>query len=77
MSFQKTITVNVYQEILDEYIEHVKMFNIFMAKRHESDTYRNKVMEHHGKMQQIRSKLGWDVLLALERLTGKSIPVEL
>ena len=77
MSFQKIITVNVYQEILDEYIEHVKMFNIFFSKRHEGDTYRNKAMEHHGKMQQIRSKLGLDVLVALERLTGKSIPVEL
>ena len=77
MSLKKIITINVYPEILDEYIEHVKMFNILFAKRHESDTYRNKAMEHHGKMQQIRSKLGLDVLVALERLTGKSIPVEL
>ena len=77
MSFPVIITVNVNQEILDEYIEHVKSFNYYFAKRHESETYRNKAMEHHKKMQQIRSNLGWNVLLALERLTRKSIPVEL
>ena len=77
MSFPVIITVNVNQEILDEYIEHVKSFNYYFAKRHESETYRNKAMEHHEKMRQIQSNLGWKVLVALERLTGKSIPVEL
>ncbi len=77
MSFPVIITVNVNQEILDEYIEHVKSFNYYFAKRHESETYRNKAMEHYEKMLQIRSNLGWNVLLALERLTRKSIPVEL
>ena len=77
MNFPVIITVNVNQEILDEYIEHIKMFNILFAKRYESDTYRNKAMEHHEKMQQIQSNLGWNVLVALERFTGKSIPVEL
>lgn len=77
MSFPVIITVNVNQEILDEYIEHVKSFNYYFAKRQESETYRNKAMEHHEKMQQIQSNLGWNVLVALERLTGKSIPVEL
>lgn len=69
--------MNVNQEILDEYIEHIKSFNYFFANRHKSETYRNKAMEHHEKMRQIQSNLGWKVLLALERLTGKSIPVEL
>ena len=69
--------MNVNQEILDEYIEHIKSFNYFFAKRHQSDTYRNKAMEHHEKMRHIQPNLGWKVLVALERLTGKSIPVEL
>ena len=74
---KNNITVNVNQEILDEYIEHIKSFNYYFAKRHKSETYRNKAMEHHEKMRQIQSNLGWKVLVALERLTGKSIPVEL
>ena len=69
--------MNVNQEILDEYIEHINSFNYFFANRHKSETYRNKAMEHHEKMRQIQSNLGWKVLVALERLTGKSIPVEL
>ena len=77
MSFPVIITVNVNQEILDEYIEHVKSFNYYYAKRHESLTYRNKALDHHEKMQQIQSNLGWNVLVGLERFTGKSIPVEL
>lgn len=77
MNFPVIIAVNVNQEILDEYIEHVKSFNYYFAKRHESEDYRNKAMEHHEKMQQIKSNLGWNVLVALERFTGKSIPVEL
>lgn len=77
MSFPVIITVNVNQEILDEYIEHVKSFNYYFAKRHESETNRNKALEHHEKMQTIQANLGWNVLVALERLTGKSIPVEL
>lgn len=77
MNFPVNITVKVNQEILDEYIEHVKSFNYYFAKRHESETYRNKAMEHHEKMQQIKSGLGWNFLVALERLMGKSIPVEL
>lgn len=77
MSFPVIITVNVNQEILDEYIEHVKSFNYYFAKRHESETYRNKAMKHHENMQQIKSNLGWNVLVALERFTEKSIPVEL
>lgn len=71
------ITVNINQEILDEYIEHVKYFNFFFAKRHESEIYRNKAMEHQKKMNQIRENLGFCVLAALGRFTGKSIPVEL
>ena len=71
------ITVNVNQEIIDEYIEHIKSFNYYFANRHKSDTYRNKAIEHYEKMQQIKSNLGWNVLVALERFTGKSIPVEL
>lgn len=77
MSFPVIITVNVNPEILDEYIEHVKSFNSYFAMRHKSETYRNKAMEHYEKMQQIKSNLGWNVLVALERFTGKSIPVEL
>lgn len=76
MNFPVIITVNVNQEILDEYIEHVNSFNSYYAKRYKSEDYRNKAMEHHEKMQQIKSNLGWNVLVALERLTGKSIPVE-
>ena len=71
------ITLNVNDEIVDEYIEHVKYFNFFFAKRHESEIYRNKAMEQQKKMQQIRENLGWNVLMALEKFTGKSIPVEL
>ena len=71
------ITLNVNNEIIDEYIEHVKYFNFFFDKRHESETYRNKAMEHQKKMKQIRENLGWNVLMALEKFTGKSIPVEL
>ena len=77
MSFPVIITVNVNQEILDEYIEHVNSFNYYYAKRYKSEDYRNKAMEHYEKMQQIKSNLGWNVLVALERFTGKSIPVEL
>lgn len=75
MSFPVNITVNV--EILDEYIEHVKSFNYYFPKRHVRESYRNKAMEHYEKMQQIRSDLGLNILIALERLTGKSIPAEL
>ena len=71
------ITLNVNREIIDEYIEHVKYFNFFFDKRNESETYRNKAMEHQKKMNQIRECLGWNVLMALEKFTGKSIPVEL
>lgn len=77
MSFPVNITVNVDQEILDEYIEHVKSFNYYFPKRHVRESYRNKAMEHQEKMQQIRSNLGLNILIALEKLTGKSIPVEL
>lgn len=77
MSFPVIITVNVNPEILDEYIEHVKSFNSYFAMRHKSETYRNKAMEHYEKMQQIKSNLGWNVLVGLERFIGKSIPVEL
>ena len=77
MSFPVIITVNVDPEILDEYIEHVKSFNYYFAKRYESETYRNKALDHHEKMQQIKSNLGWNVLVGLERFIGKSIPVEL
>ena len=75
MSFPVNITVNV--EILDEYIEHVKSFNYYFPKRHVRESYRNKAMEHYEKMQQIKSNLGLNVLMVLERLTGKSIPAEL
>ena len=77
MSFPVNITVNVDQEILDEYIEHVKIFNYYFAKRYVRESYRNKAMEHQEKMQQIRSNLGLNILLALEKLTGKYIPAEL
>ena len=75
MSFPVNITVNV--EILDEYIEHVKSFNYYLPKRHVRESYRNKAMEHYEKMQQIKSNLGLNVLMVLERLAGKSIPAEL
>lgn len=71
------ITLNVNDEIVDEYIEHVKYFNFFFDKRNEGETYRKKAMEHRKKMNQIREYLGWNVLIALEKFTGKSIPVEL
>ena len=77
MNFPVIITVKVNPKILDEYIEHVKSFNSYFAMRHKSETYRNKAMEHYEKMQQIKSNLGWNVLVGLERFTGKSIPVEL
>ena len=77
MSFPVIITVYVDPEIIDEYIEHVKSFNYYYAKRHESLTYRNKALDHHKKIQQIQSNLGWNVLVGLARSTGKSIPVEL
>lgn len=76
MSYPVIMTVNVDAEVLDEYIEHVKQFNFYFNKRHECDSYRNKAMEHHEKMQTIQANLGWKVLMALERFTGKSIPVE-
>ena len=71
------ITLNVNKEIIDEYIEHVTYFNFFFAKSHESETYLKKAMENPKKMNQIRECLGWNVLMALEKFTGKSIPVEL
>lgn len=71
------ITVNVNPELLDEYIGHVKVCNYYFAKRHESETYRRKAMEHHKLMSEIQRHLGWNVLMALEKFTGKSIPVEL
>ena len=71
------ITLNVNNEIIDEYIEHVKYSNCFFAKRHESEIYRKNAMEHQKKMNQIRENLGWNVLMALEKFTGKSIPAEL
>lgn len=77
MSFPVNITVNVDQEILDEYIEHAKSFNYYFPKRHMREPYRDKAMEHHEKMQQIRSDLGLGVLMVLEKLTGKYIPAEL
>lgn len=40
------IKLNVNNEIIDEYIEHVMYFNFFFDKRHESETYRKKAMEH-------------------------------
>ena len=71
----KAISVKVNYEIIDEYIEHVKMYNYWYAKRHESEKYLKKAMEHHQKMNQILWNLGFNVLLTLERLTGKSIPI--
>ena len=40
------ITLNVNNEIIDEYIEHVKYFNFFFDKRNESENYRKNAMEH-------------------------------
>ena len=74
--FPVIITVNVDKEVLDEYIEHVRDFNYYFKKRHESNDFRCKAMEHHEKMMSIQQNLGWKVLIGLERLTGKSIPVE-
>ena len=74
MSNSVTISVKVDKEILDEYIEHVKMYNYWYAKRHESEKYLKKAMEHQKMMNQILWNIGLDVLLTLERLTGKSIP---
>lgn len=71
----KAISVKVNTEIIDEYIEHVKMYNYWYAKRHESETYLKKAVEHQKKMDEIHWNLGNSVLLTLERLTGKSIPV--
>ena len=71
----KAISVKVNYEIIDEYIEHVKMYNYWYAKRHESEKYLKKAMEQHQKMNQILWNLGFNVLLTLERLTGKSIPI--
>ena len=71
------ITLNVNNEIFDEYIEHVKYFNFFFDKRNESETYRKKAMEHQKKMNQIRENLGLNLLMALEKFTEKYIPVEL
>ena len=71
----KAISVKVNTEIIDEYIEHVKMYNYYYAKRHESEKYLNKAMEQHQKMNQILWNLGLGVLFTLERLTGKSIPI--
>ena len=77
MSNSVTISVKVDKEILDEYIEHVKMYNYWYAKRHESEKYLKKAIEHQKMMNQIHWNLGNNVLRALERLTGKSIPVQL
>ena len=77
MSYPVNISVKVDKEILDEYIEHVKMYNYWYAKRHESEKYLKKAMEHQKMMNQIHWNLGNSVLLTLERLTGKSIPVQL
>lgn len=73
----KAISVKVNYEIIDEYIEHVKYYNYWYAKRHESETYLKKAMEHQKIMNQRLWNLGLEVLRTLERLTGKSIPVQL
>lgn len=73
----KTISVKVNYEIIDEYILQVKYYNFYYAKIPESETYRKKAWEHQKKMNQILTNLGFDVLRALERSTGKSIPVQL
>ena len=72
----KAISVKVNYEIIDEYIEHVKMYNYWYAKRHESEKYLKKAMEHQKMMDEIHWNLGLNVLMALERVTGKSIPKE-
>lgn len=71
----KVVSVKVDKETLDEYIEHVKMYNYWYAKRHESEKCLNKAMEHSQKMNQIQWNLGLNVLMTLERVTGKSIPI--
>lgn len=73
----KAISVKVNYEIIDEYILQVKYYNFYYAKIPESETYRKKAMEHQEKMNQILTNLGFNVLWALERSTGKSIPVQL
>ena len=73
----KAISVKVNYEIIDEYILQVKYYNFYYAKIPESESYRKKAMEHQEKMNQILINLGFDVLRALERSTGKSIPVQL
>ena len=67
------ITLNINNEIIDEYYDHLVSFNFFFAKRHESETYRKNAMKHQKRMQQIQEILGYNALLAIERLTGKSI----
>ena len=42
-----------------------------------SSIYGKVCFEEMRKVQQIRSNLGLNILIALEKLTGKSIPVEL
>ena len=74
MSNSVTITVKVDKEILDEYIEHVKMYNYWYAKRHESEKYHKKAMEHQKMMNQILWKICVDDFVTLERITGKPIP---
>lgn len=49
----KAISVKVNYENIDEYIEHVKMYNYWYAKIPESETYRKKAWEHQKKMNQI------------------------
>lgn len=73
----KAISVKVNYENIDEYIEHVKMYNYWYTKIPENETYRKKAWEHQKKMNQILTNLGFNVLRALERSTGKSIPVQL
>ena len=73
----KAISVKVNYENIDEYIEHVKMYNYWYAKIPENETYRKKAWEHQKKMNQILINLGFNVLRALERSTGKSIPIQL
>ena len=73
----KAISVKVNYEIIDEYILQVKYYNFYYAKIPESETYRKKAMKHQEKMNQILINLGFNVLQALERSTGKSIPVQL
>ena len=77
MSSFKKITLKVDAEVLDIYIEHANMYKFYMSKTNESETYRKKAKEHFDKMMQLQLFQGLEVLLTLERLTGKSIPVEL